>query len=188
MNWIGKYKESWTNPWYKDRQHQNFALVDGYLKNPPKRLLDIGAGYAYVSQLFQEKYKTELYLLDGNFDGNLKRHNKYGDADSMSFYGQLKDLKFHYDLQKLNYVQVDANNIDISIDTKFDFICSWLSCGFHYPVNTYKELIKKHSNENTIIIMDIRRKTLLNQSKDFKIIDIIEENHKYSTVHFQFIN
>jgi len=186
MSWIGRYKESWSNPWYKDSQHKQFELVDRYLKIPPKRLLDIGAGYAYISQLFQEKYGTELYLLDGDFDGNLKRHNKYGNSDSMSFYGQLKDLRSHYDSQKLNYVQVDANNIDLTTDIKFDFICSWLSCGFHYPVNTYKDLIKKHSNDDTVTIMDIRRKTLPNQSKDFNVINIISENHKYSKVHFNF--
>lgn len=186
MNWIGRYKESWLNPWYKERQQKDFQIVDNYLKVPPKRILDIGAGYAYVSQLFQEKYGTELYLLDGNFDGNTKRHNKYGDAESMSFYGQLNDLKNYYDSQNLNYVQVDANNIFIDKNIKFDLICSWMSCGFHYPVDTYKDLIKNHSNEDTTTIMDIRRKTLKTQGKDFEVLNIIFENRKFSKVHFKY--
>jgi hypothetical protein len=57
-----------------------------------------------------------------------------------------------------NYHLVDANNIRIPEDVKFDVITSWLSCGHHYPVNAYMELMRKHSHENTRILLDIRCK------------------------------
>jgi len=59
-----------------------------------------------------------------------------------------------------------------------------VSCGFHYPVATYRDLILKHSHENTVVVMDIRRKR---KNANFKIeegieiIEILNQRQKYAT-------
>jgi hypothetical protein len=141
--------------------------------------------------MFQKKYGTELYLLDGDISYNTAhatRAGKYGAAEDFMFYVPTDDLKKEWDRQGMQYTFVDANNIDIPEDVKFDFVCSWISCGFHYPVSTYKKLIQKHTTAQSTIIMDFRRKTLNEQMKDFDIVqrlngDVVQKKYK---LHIQF--
>jgi hypothetical protein len=106
----------------------------------------------------------------------------------MSYYAPLSDLRKHYDSQGMKYVQVDGNKIDIPKDIKFDLITSYLSCGFHYPISTYCDLIKKHSNEDTVVIMDIRRKTLKHQGVDINVISVLNKDiGKFSKTHFTIV-
>jgi SAM-dependent methyltransferase len=140
------YKEHWLGENYIKATEDIFAQVDAYLGQGPKRILDIGCGYANVSRKFQEKYGSELWLLDGDMATNpetSKRVNKFGPVDDFQFYTAVDDLKTQWDRQGMQYTFVDANNINIPEDVKFDFVCSWISCGFHYPGRTRQLLVKE---------------------------------------------
>ena len=159
------WDRKWSHERYVAKRRANFETVDRYLNQPVGRLLDIGCGFAYDSRWFNEKYGTELWLLDGDASTNAAKPQSasYGNWNTTS-----SELKFYHTfefldakLKKLgtkNYHLIDANNINIPDDVKFDVITSWLSCGHHYPVKTYIELMKRHSHENTRIILDIRCK------------------------------
>ena len=165
--------EKWLSPEYLAGCDNVFEQVSRYLKKPPQRILDIGCGFARVSQLFQQHHGSELYLLDGDFSQNPEtatRKAKYGSAESFQFYLPVSDLKKHWDQQDMRYTFVDAHNGLINPEVKFDLVCSWLSCGYHYPVSTYKTLIQQHTDQNSVIIMDFRRKSLGEQTKDFDIV------------------
>ena len=58
-----------------------------------------------------------------------------------------------------------------------------MSCGFHYPVNTYRDLILKHSHKNTKVIMDIRiryKKTIQHVKEEgVEILKVIAQRNKY---------
>ncbi len=167
------YQAQWLGETYIKATEDIFAQVDAYLGKGPKRILDIGCGFANVSKQFQEKYGSELWLLDGDMITNpedAKRVNKFGPVDDFQFYTPVSDLKAQWDRQGMQYTFVDANNISIPEDVKFDFVCSWISCGFHYPVGVYKDLIKKHTTEDSVVIMDFRRKSLFLQQQDFEIV------------------
>ena len=155
----------WCKPVYIDKHQANFETVDAYLNQPIGRLLDIGCGFAWESRWFNDKYDTELWLLDGDANTNITKPDSasYGnwntDSSELKFYHTFEFLNAK--LQELgtkNYHLVDANNINIPSDVKFDLITSWLSCGHHYPVKTYIDLMKRHSHENTRIILDVRCK------------------------------
>ena len=159
------WDRKWSTDRYVAKRRDNFKTVDAYLNQSVGKLLDIGCGFAYESRWFGEKYGTELWLLDGDANTNAVKPDSasYGNWNTNS-----SDLKFYHTfdfldakLQELgtkNYHLVDANNINIPSDVKFDVITSWLSCGHHYPVKTYIELMKQHSHEHTRIILDIRCK------------------------------
>jgi hypothetical protein len=159
------WDRKWSTDLYVAKRRDNFEAVDAYLNQSVGKLLDIGCGFAYESRWFGEKYGTELWLLDGDANTNAVKPDSasYGNWNTNS-----SDLKFYHTfdfldakLQELgtkNYHLVDANNINIPSDVKFDVITSWLSCGHHYPVKTYIELMKQHSHEHTRIILDIRCK------------------------------
>jgi hypothetical protein len=155
--------EEWANPEYQQSKQLNFEILSKDLVTPPSKLLDIGCGLAWESRLINEKYNTELWLLDGDSSANeskpsFARDINYNEsAEQFLFYHPLTLL--NDELVKLgtkNYHLIDCNNINISEDIKFDVITSWLSCGFHYPATTYKDLILKHSHKDTRIIVDIR--------------------------------
>jgi hypothetical protein len=159
------WDRKWSTDLYVAKRRDNFETVDAYLNQSIGKLLDIGCGFAYDSRCFGEKYGTELWLLDGDANTNTIKPDSasYGnwntDSNELKFYHTFDFLNAK--LQQLgtkNYHLVDANNINIPEDIKFDVITSWLSCGHHYPVKTYIDLMKKHSHENTRIILDIRCK------------------------------
>ena len=71
------YPYTWIKPKYQQSAQDCFNEIDSYLGfHPPKRILDIGCGYAYVSEQFQKKYGTELWLLEGDFQTTIDRPRK----------------------------------------------------------------------------------------------------------------
>lgn len=162
------YQKNWIKLWHSDGYQANkragFTALDNYLDQPPKRILDIGCGLAWESRLFNAKYNTEIWLLDGDVAAN--EHKDPDRANHGKWHSDPKSLLFYHSMDFLdqqlkqsgvdNYHLVDVNRINIPEDVKFDVITSWLSCGFHYPVSTYRDLILKHSHANTVIAMDLR--------------------------------
>lgn len=176
-----KWLDWWNADWHTEDRKVRFNTLDNYLKSPPKKILDIGCGLARESEYFQKKYGTELYLLDGDFDSTKQRprDNFWGTAESFKFYSPTQELKKSFDERQMNYTFVDALNPVIDENMKFDLIYSFLSCGFHYPANTYREMIERHSNKDTIVIIDCREDTLQQQKTDFDVVDIISKTHHH---------
>jgi len=163
----------WKSEEYIKLKQISFDLIDSFLNRSPKYILDIGCGLAFESEMLQKKYNSYLYLLDGDFEAstNATRDRKFGSAESMAFYSKIEDLQNNFDERKIKYTFVDANKIDIPTDLKFDLIYSNVSCGFHYPLSTYYNVLKNHSNEDTIMIFDIHSRYLNEQIEDlFEVV------------------
>ena len=180
--------ERWGKNTHLEKKKKMFSVVDAYLKSPPKNILDIGCGLAFESEMFQQKYDCELYLLDGDFDSTQDRNRKvnYGGSDTMAFYSKIPDLKKSWDQRGMRYEFVDASTLDVKQDTVFDLVYSFESCGFHYPVSTYIDFLKKHTDETTVFIFDIRNKTIENQKKYFDIVENLHVGHKCNTLSIKF--
>jgi SAM-dependent methyltransferase len=170
--------DKWQSPEYVQGIENCFNIVDKYLTQPPKYILDIGCGFAGVSEMFQKKYGTELWLLEGDVDttSSNTRKAKYGEVSDFKFYLPLDTLHDYWNSRELKYNFVDANNIQLNKDIKFDLVYSRLSCGYHYPVAAYKKLILDHTNPESKIIMDFRRKSISAQQSDIEIINYLEGN------------
>ena len=180
----------WDTESYQQNKKENFEILDKFLVTPPMKILDIGCGLAWESRLFNEKYNSELWLLDGDTRDNESKSPKaraekyHTSADEFLFYHPLSEVDA--ELKKLgtkNYHLIDCNNIDISENVKFDLITSWVSCGFHYPVNTYRDLILKHSHAGTRVVMDLRvmyKKTNMPEREDgVEILKVIAQRKKF---------
>jgi hypothetical protein len=192
-DWVN---EEWFTDSYQQQKTENFQILDQYLAHPPKTILDIGCGLAWESRLFNEKYGTKLYLLDGDYNDNpedklLYQATYVEDAQQFAFYYKLDFLKSKLDeLDTKDYELVDCNHISLSEDIKFDLITSWVSCGFHYPVSTYRDLILKHSHESTVVVMDLRVRLKgqgMISETCFEVIDTINQKRKYHTSHIRII-
>jgi len=164
----------WQSDEYIKAKQLSFELLDSFLDTPPKNILDIGCGLAFESEQFQKKYACDLYLLDGEFESekDAVRDRKYGSANTMAFYTKIVDLKKSFAERKLQYTFVDANNINLQPNLKFDLIYSNVSCGFHYPLNTYLSLLQDHSDTDSVLIFDINSRYLNDQiNDDFEIVE-----------------
>jgi SAM-dependent methyltransferase len=186
---MNEWIKLWESEWYRELKTNNFNAVNNFLKTPPKRILDIGCGYAFESEMFQQNHQTELYLLDSTIDNttDIQRQTNYGPADQFSFYNTVNTLTQSYNQRNMNYVFIDSNNIELDHTITFDVIYSFLSCGFHYPANTYRQFIIEHSTKDSVIILDLRKKHLNEQLKDIKIINVIHESEKHITAQIQFL-
>lgn len=180
----------WSTPEYQAAKKLNFDLLDAELKNPPISILDIGCGLAWESRMFNNKYGTELWLLDGDTALNtntselVSEDGYHVNPNEFLFYHPMSWLKEQLDTNETkNYNLIDVNNISIPKDKKFDVITSWLSCGFHYPASTYKDLILQHSHENTRIFLDIRlhlkTKEIFYNDNSIEILKILSKHKKH---------
>jgi hypothetical protein len=180
--------QKWLSEPYLQGVHNCFELVRDHLNSPPKRILDIGAGFAGVSQLFQQHYGTELWLLEGSSEYNATavRKSKYGTTDSFKFYYSHAELESQWRSQGLQYTLVSAHDPCIPADIHFDLVTSWLSCGYHYPVNTYRDLILAHTDSTSSIIMDFRTKSLKHQANMIIPVHTLEQGGKRTKMQFQY--
>jgi hypothetical protein len=138
-------------------------MIDQHFKTKFDKILDIGAAFGDVSRSLQRLQGSEIWILEGDREKNadkspVNRKGKWNDsADSYQYYHSLDRLRRAYhDLGATNFHIVDCDNINIPADIKFDLICSFMSCGFHYPLSTYYDLIRRHSHENTRYVFDLR--------------------------------
>ena len=162
--------EIWLDQEYIDVKRESFNQIDAFLHSPPLKVLDIGCGFAYESKWLQEKYNCELFLLDGDVrvseSNSVTRTVNFGSASEMSFYTPINELQQHWDNAGMNYTFIDANNIVIPKNTVFDLVISNASCGFHYPLDTYYKLLKEYTDQDTIMLFDIKNKVLTSQLLD----------------------
>ncbi len=188
----------WSTPEYQAAKKLNFDLLDAELTNPPTSILDIGCGLAWESRMFNDKYRTELWLLDGDTDSNANKSklasvkDYHVDSNEFLFYHSMSWLKEQLDANGTkNYNLIDANDISIPKEKKFDIITSWLSCGFHYPASTYKDLILQHSHENTRIFLDIRihlkNKEIFYNDDNVKVLKILSKHRKHISAEIRFV-
>ena len=195
LKWI---KDEWASSEYQEEKLKNFTMIDNVLLSKPMSILDIGCGLAWESRFFNQKYGSKLWLIDGDVSDNSKKDkhasevNWHSSADEFLFYHPLTELDT--ELKQLgtnNYTLIDCNNIDIPKDVKFDIVTSYLSCGFHYPVSTYRELILKHSHPGTRIFMDLRilhKKTNSVTLEDgVEVVNIINKGRKHFLAEIKFV-
>ena len=176
--------QEWDSEEYRLDKKKSFECLESFITTAPKKILDIGCGLAFESELFQKKYGCELYLLDGNSNSNNNsqvREIGFDQSGTFKFYSDSRELTESFIKRNLKYTFVDVSNINISDNVIFDLIYSNLSCGFHYPINTYYTLLKKHSDKNTVMIFDIKGKTLTDQLNDqFEVVREVSVSNKIS--------
>ncbi|MGH1579167.1 class I SAM-dependent methyltransferase [Planktotalea sp.] len=121
----------------------------------PKKIADIGCGYALFDLFLAKEYDSKLALID--LESNENRH--FGFKESGAAYSSLANAsKFltDNDVKKTSIKTFNPETDDLSKLTKLDYAFSFISCGFHYPWSTYEEFFKTNVAPNGRIILDIR--------------------------------
>lgn len=125
-------------------------------KLQPKRVADIGAGYAFIDLMLYRKFKCDLVLID--IEDSKDRH--FGYQKSGAGYSSLKKAKEFLVANGVPKSKIKLINPDkkkLTTIKPVDLAISLISCGFHYPANTYETFYKNQVAENGAIILDIRK-------------------------------
>ena len=156
---LGRQEKLWNSKEYIDKKYVSYTAFKNYLGRTPQTLVDIGCGFAHVSGWFHTEHGTEIWLLDKqrkDQDKN-KRHKDFGPADDFEAYNSFESIRSSLESRKVReYKLLEPTDSVWDNAPRFDVIMSESSMGFHYPVQTYREFIKKHSHPNTKIFCSLR--------------------------------
>ena len=127
-----------------------------FLPRTCNNIMDIGCGLGIINILLNKFYndKISFYLLDKN---RIDKKIKYGFSSDYESYNDLNETKrilLENNISESNLFLFDVEK-DIQIDSKIDLVISLKSMGYHYPFETYLQLLLKCCNENTIFIFDV---------------------------------
>ena len=136
--------------------YKEFETFKNYLPNSAENIIDIGCGLGiiniYLNEFFEKK--PVFFLLDKN---RVDRKIKYWFSSNYESYNDLKEtenilLDNNIDGSCINLFDVEKQFI---IKKKMDLVISLKSMGYHYPINTYIELLRNCCTKDTIFIFDI---------------------------------
>ena len=121
-----------------------------------KNIMDIGCGLGIINILLNKFYndKISFYLLDKN---RIDKKIKYGFSSNYESYNDLNETKrilLENNISESNLFLFDVEK-NIQINNKIDLVISLKSMGYHYPFETYLELLRKCCTENTTFILDV---------------------------------
>ena len=189
--------QSWMDLWetteYNDSKKLQWDAVNAYLGQPVGISCEIGCGEGHDSLWFQQAYSTNVYLIEGISEQNnneQSRDTKFGTAANFAYYHNKDELDDKWDqlgLQRTHFTPENCNQL--SKDVVFDLIFSFKSCGAHYPMATYTDFIRKHSDKNTRLLFDLRngQDTVNGISTDYQIVNVIAHSKKHKTVELKLI-
>jgi SAM-dependent methyltransferase len=138
---------------------KDFNMIEEYLPKECTKSLDIGCGLALINIPIYNRYKNDVYLLDkteldttkiSGFNKEYKCYNSMDAAKEILQQNKINESKIHLK-ETTNYEDLYSN--------KFDIISSFLSCGWHFHVSTYIDLMYKTLSDNGVLILDIRHNT-----------------------------
>jgi len=145
----------WHTTHYISRKLENWQQIRPHV-GACGRLLDIGGGHGWEALHLQREQGTRVWVLE-RFDTR-GRTTGSGTADTFAGYHTREQLRARHREIGLRAELVDADQPLLDQDLRFDVIWSFASCGFHYPVSTHLALMRRHSHEHTLWIINIRHR------------------------------
>jgi hypothetical protein len=177
---------------------KDYNMIKEYLPKKVNNSLDIGCGLGLIDVALSNHYNDiNMHLLDktNSIDENtsVRGFNK-----EYIFYNSMdatKDTLTSNGVNQNNIFTYEANdnNINILKKNNYELIISLLSCGWHYSLETYIDLIKTTLTPDGILILDIRHDTgQLEYAKEHfellhSIVNTAESKHTGGTIGDRYI-
>lgn len=171
----------------QDTEREQRLLENFISNNKCVNILDVGCGIAGYHYSWRKKSidsKINLYLFDSSHF-NLSSL-KYGMGSENRYYNSLSLAKFF-----LEYLAKSKSEIKLlevkktdKFPEKFDLIVSFLSWGYHYPIETYWDKCINSLNPGGQVIIDIRKgstsESFIKSLQEYDV-DLISEDRGYLT-------
>ena len=138
-----------------------YSVIEPYLPREARVVADVGCGVGGLDVFLSRHYggKAELYLVDRT---EVQDRIYYGFKPHGAFYNSLsaaKSLLVQNGVEEPRIHLIDARVEDLSTIRNVDLCISLLSWGFHYPVDTYSETVKKFMKKGGVLILDVKKGT-----------------------------
>ena len=135
---------------------EEFEQIKPLLEDAQVRsLVDIGSGYGFFDLFAARDLGIECTLVD--LEGNDQRH--FGFADEGAAYSSLQVSERLFRDNGLTCRTVNPVETDVmELDGPFDAVASFLSCGFHYPTDSYVPFFGEKIAAGGLLILDLRTK------------------------------
>lgn len=139
--------------------HAEYKAIEGLLKQlKPKRIADIGCGYAFFDLFAAKALKAEVLLID--LEENEHRH--FGFRAEGAAYSSLARARQLLEANGVSPKKIETLNPRETVPETakpVDLVVSFLSCGFHYPVDAYLPFLDRVLKPGGAAIFDLRDRT-----------------------------
>ncbi|MEO0343349.1 MAG: hypothetical protein AAF198_07915 [Pseudomonadota bacterium] len=135
----------------------------------PKHVVDIGCGYAFFDLFLFRDHASDFSLID--LESNDERH--FGFAEVGAAYSSLlvaKDFLMKNGVPASDITCVNPKVLDPLNLPACNLAVSFLSCGFHYPWETYDTFFQKNVNRGGGIILDVRGRKVKRALNDLRTL------------------
>ncbi|MEM9796009.1 MAG: class I SAM-dependent methyltransferase [Pseudomonadota bacterium] len=122
----------------------------------PMRMADIGCGYALFDLFAWQAHRADLLLID--LEQTEERH--FGFAGTGSAYSNLETAKAFLLQNGVPAEQIACRNPErdrLDDGKRVDLAVSFISCGFHYPAETYSGFFRDVVADDGAVILDARK-------------------------------
>lgn len=163
---------------------EDFETYAKYLPKKCESIVDIGCGIGIQNIPLLEKYpNAELLMIDKT---KTEENIWYGYQNEGAFYNNLElAYKTMIDNKFTNVrMQQAKDGLIAAPDNSVDLVTSFISWGFHYPVETYLKEVIRVMKPGATLIVDVRHNTngIVYLSSEFECVIIINCFEKYSRV------
>lgn len=157
MNFINKQVTQTVidQEYYLKLSQSEYDAFKEYI-DAPKNILELGCGLGRMSIFLNHQLEQEAKFILADF--SLYSENiKYGWNPKESYYNNLEYTEKFAKLNNLhNFNLFDLKNDDISRLSNVDLVMSFLSVGFHYPIEQYFLKLLKITSDDAVMIFGIR--------------------------------
>lgn len=121
----------------------------------PERIADIGCGYGFFDVFAARELGCDIVLID--IEENENRHFGYKMSGSAySNLGVAREFALANGVKKAAVTTINPKAQDLAAVKPVDLAVSFMSCGFHYPVNTYMDFFRDGVTADGHLIIDLR--------------------------------
>lgn len=144
--------------------HAEYREVKGLLADlNPKRIADIGCGYAFFDLFAARDLGADVVLID--LESNKHRHFGFqAEGAAYSSLARAKELLRANGVKARQITTVNPRAKAPETIKPVDLVVSFLSCGFHYPVDSYLPFLDRALTPGGAAIFDLREATAVAQS------------------------
>lgn len=125
---------------------------------PPKRIADIGSGMGLFDLFAMQDFDCHATLIDIE-EG---KERSFGYKANGAGYMSLNSAATMFEANGIaadRFALVNPKHQDYAGHAPFDWAVSFISCGFHYPLNVYAKLFEDCVPSGGRLLLDVRRRT-----------------------------
>lgn len=119
-----------------------------------RHVSDIGCGHALIDVLFWQAFASDISLID--IETSTDRHHNFRQTGSgYASLSAARNLLENNGVPAERMMTINPNS-DVLPDRTVDLAISLLSCGFHYPAETYREYLQRNLRKGGAFVFDLR--------------------------------